>query len=69
MSATPNTTLTAGATLAAVCPCGHSAALDLSALIAAGRGDTPLLALRLVCQACGGRKTRVVVSGAELAGY
>lgn len=67
--ATPHSTLAAHATLSATCPCGHAAEIDLAALIASGRGDTPLPSLRLVCRACGSRDGRVVVSGAALAGY
>ncbi len=45
--------------------CQHVAEVDVPALIAAGRGDVPLIELRFVCGACGGRNTSIVVSGAK----
>lgn len=43
--------------------CDHVADLDLPAVVASGRGDVPLIQLRLRCSACGGAKCGIVVSG------
>jgi hypothetical protein len=48
----------------AVCSgCNHWNELDLTALVDAGHGDTPLIRLPLRCSACGSTGHRVVVSG------
>jgi hypothetical protein len=61
---TPRTTVAAKATCAAICEdCQHTAALDLPALTASGRGDVPLLHLKLRCARCGSRKVSISVSG------
>lgn len=48
----------------AICnACDHWAELDLSALVAAGHGNVPLIRLPLRCGGCGAIGHRVVVSG------
>lgn len=37
--------------------CDHTAFADLPALVAAGRGDVPLIHLRFRCATCGSTKT------------
>lgn len=54
------------AALQAFCKsCGHAAEVDLKRLIAAGKGDVPLIHLKLRCTACGGRNCDSVVSGRD----
>ena len=43
--------------------CDHWAELDLPALLAAGKGDIPLVELNLRCQACGSNRVDIKVSG------
>jgi hypothetical protein len=45
--------------------CRHRADADLPALVAAGRGDAPLRALRFRCTACRSRLTGFVVTGRD----
>jgi hypothetical protein len=45
--------------------CRHQADADLETLIAAGRGDTPLRALRFRCTSCRSRLTDFVVTGKD----
>jgi hypothetical protein len=45
--------------------CRHRRDADLEALIAAGRGDTPLLELRFRCTACRSRLTDFVVTARD----
>ena len=42
--------------------CRHQPEADLQALVAAGRGDVPLIRLRFRCSNCGGRLTDWVVT-------
>jgi hypothetical protein len=49
--------------------CRHLAFADYAALIAAGRGDTPLVELRWRCAKCGSRAVDGVVTGARSAGF
>jgi hypothetical protein len=66
---TPATSQAAHVSVTAYCiHCGHSAPLDLAALIEAGLGDRPLLYLPLRCDACRGTGHRIVVHGRSLAG-
>jgi len=46
--------------------CQHSVKADQPALIAAGRGDVPVIELRFRCGACGSRNTSVIVSGSRI---
>jgi hypothetical protein len=64
---TPRSTLAAGYVRVLVwCKaCRHRADADLPALIAAGRGDTPLRALRFRCSDCRSRLTDFVVTGKD----
>ena len=62
---TPRTTLAAGFLEVLVwCKggCGHQAAVDLPALIEAGKGDVPLIHLRYRCSGCGTGNTDWVVT-------
>jgi hypothetical protein len=43
--------------------CDHWSELDLPALLAAGKGDIPLVALPLRCQKCGSTRVEIKVSG------
>jgi hypothetical protein len=45
--------------------CRHRADADLEALISAGRGYTPLRALRFRCSDCRSRLTDFVVTGKD----
>ena len=45
--------------------CQHAVEADQPALIAAGRGDVPVVDLRFRCGACGSRNTGVIVSGSR----
>jgi hypothetical protein len=47
--------------------CNYRAQLDLTALVAAGHGDVPLVQLPLHCAACGAVGHRVFVSGQSMA--
>ena len=52
------------AELSAICDaCERAVVVDLAALIAGGRGDTPLRSLRLRCARCGSRQVSIVVGG------
>jgi hypothetical protein len=64
---TPASTLAAGYVRVLVwCKaCRHRADADLPALIAAGRGDTPLRELRFQCTRCRSRLTDFVVTGRD----
>jgi len=42
--------------------CLHRAAADLPALIAAGKGDVPLIHLRFRCSNCGSVRTDAVIT-------
>ena len=56
-----------GHVLVVICNgCQHAAEADQAALIAAGRGDVPVIELRFRCGACGSRNCSVVVSGARI---
>jgi hypothetical protein len=46
--------------------CRHAKDADLAALIAAGRGDAPLVRIRWRCGNCCSRLTDFVVSGSHL---
>ena len=59
----PTTRDYAGVHTHAVCPsCDHWQALDLTAIVAAGHGDVPLIELKLRCSQCGrtGQKLKLV---------
>jgi hypothetical protein len=48
----------------AVCSrCDHWRQLDLSALVAADRGNVPLIELPLRCAMCGAKGHKIIVSG------
>jgi hypothetical protein len=47
----------------------RSVVVDLAHLIATGRGDVPLIRLKLRCSACGSLDVSAIVSGARHAGY
>jgi hypothetical protein len=42
-------------------PCGRHVFLDLSALMATGQGERPLVGLRLRCRVCGARGEMSVI--------
>ncbi len=46
--------------------CQHAVESNQLALIAAGRGDVPVVELRFRCGACGSRNTSVVASGSRI---
>jgi hypothetical protein len=48
--------------------CQHAVEADQPMLIAAGRGDVPVVDLRFRCSACGSRNTGAIVSGSRIGG-
>jgi hypothetical protein len=48
--------------------CRHQAPADLPAIIAAGKGDVPLIQLRFRCANCGSRLTDCVVAAKDATG-
>lgn len=53
-----------GPDLAITCnACLHSTHADMAALVAAGKGDVPLIELRFRCAKCGSRDTFSAVTG------
>ena len=48
--------------------CRHAKDADLTALIAAGKGDVPLVRLRWRCGNCGSRLTDFIVAGSHISG-
>lgn len=70
MLPTANLYAKSGPDFALICgDCPHTAVVDYAALIAAGKGDVPLVDLRFRCAKCGSRNVTGVVSGARRAGY
>jgi hypothetical protein len=66
---TPRTSLAAHLSVNAYCAhCSNCTPLDLAELIRAGRGDVPLLELRLRCTRCRQFGHTVLVSGQSFAG-
>ena len=46
--------------------CRHAKDADLAALVAAGKGDVPLIQLRWRCGNCGSRLTEFIVGGSHM---
>jgi hypothetical protein len=63
---TPRSTQGAAELVVTCNACLHSVYADLQRMIETGKGDVPLIDLKLVCGACGSRDVFSVVSGARI---